>query len=60
MKNILRKKILEKRNSIPLPERKKKDILIKQRLFSLSAFTVASTILFYSSFITEFDTNSII
>jgi 5-formyltetrahydrofolate cyclo-ligase len=60
MKNMLRKEILEKRNSIPLPERKKKDILIKQRLFSLSAFTVARTILFYASFRTEVDTNSMI
>jgi 5-formyltetrahydrofolate cyclo-ligase len=60
MKNILRKEILEIRNSIPLPERKKKDILIKQRLFSLSAFTVAKTVLFYASFRTEVDTNSMI
>jgi 5-formyltetrahydrofolate cyclo-ligase len=60
MKQNLRKDVLEKRNSIPLSEKKKKDILIRQRLFSLSAFNSAKTILFYASFRSEVDTISMI
>jgi 5-formyltetrahydrofolate cyclo-ligase len=60
MKKLLRKKVLEKRDSIPSSERKKKDALIKHRLFNLKEFKIAKTILFYASFRTEVDTFTII
>jgi 5-formyltetrahydrofolate cyclo-ligase len=60
MKNILRKDVLKKRDSIPVSLRGKKDTLIKQKLFSLPEFKRAKTVLFYASFRTEVDTNSMI
>jgi len=60
MKKILRKKVIEKRDSIPLMERKKKDILIGQRLFSLPEFKNAKTVFFYASFRTEVNTAGLI
>src|SRR4030042_2595848 len=60
MKRIIRKEILGKRDSIPPSERKKKDILIQQRLFGLPEFRSAKAILFYASFRTEVDTTSMI
>ena len=60
MKNLLRKKILEKRDSIPPFERKTKDVLIRNRLFNLQEFKTAKTILFYASFSTEVNTISMI
>lgn len=60
MKKLLRKKLLEKRDSIPPSERKKKDVLIMQSLFNLHEFKTAKTILFYASFSTEVDTFNII
>jgi 5-formyltetrahydrofolate cyclo-ligase len=60
MKKLFRKKVLEKRDSIPPSERIKKDALIKHRLFNLQEFKTAKTILFYASFRTEVDTINII
>jgi 5-formyltetrahydrofolate cyclo-ligase len=60
MKKILRKKVLERRDSIPPSLRKKKDILIKQKLFCLPEFRTAKAILFYASFRTEVDTTGMI
>lgn len=60
MKRILRKEILEKRDSIPVAERKKKDKLIKFNLFNLSEFEMAKILLFYVSFRSEVDTISMI
>ncbi len=59
-KKSLRRKILKKRDSISLPERKKKDVLIKHALFSIPEFKNANTILFYASFRTEVETISMI
>lgn len=56
MKKKLRKQVLLKRDSIIPSERKKKDVLIKQRLFCLLEFKTAKAILFYASFRTEVDT----
>ncbi len=56
MKQLFRKKVLEKRDSIPPSERKKKDILITDKLFNLKEFRKAKTVLFYASFRTEVDT----
>ncbi|MEW6001993.1 MAG: 5-formyltetrahydrofolate cyclo-ligase [Nitrospirota bacterium] len=55
-KETLRKKALEKRNSIPSSERKKKDELIKNKLFEMTEFKRANTIFFYASVRTEVDT----
>ncbi|OGW56022.1 MAG: 5-formyltetrahydrofolate cyclo-ligase [Nitrospirae bacterium RBG_13_43_8] len=60
MKKKLRKEVLSKRDSIIPSERKKKDILIKQKLFCLPEFKTAKAILFYASFRTEADTTDII
>jgi 5-formyltetrahydrofolate cyclo-ligase len=60
MKRILRKKVLEKRDSIPPSERKIKDELIKHKLFDLPEFKTAKTLLFYVSFRTEVCTLSMI
>ena len=60
MKRIIRKEILGKRDSIPPSERKKKDILVQQRLLGLPEFRSAKAILFYASFRTEVDTTSMI
>jgi 5-formyltetrahydrofolate cyclo-ligase len=60
MKKKLRKEALSKRDSIIPSERKKKDILIKQKLFFLSEFKTAKAILFYASFRTEVDTTGMI
>jgi 5-formyltetrahydrofolate cyclo-ligase len=56
IKNILRKEILRKRDSIPFSERMKKDSLIKQKLLCIPEFKTAKAILFYASFRTEVDT----
>jgi 5-formyltetrahydrofolate cyclo-ligase len=56
MKKKLRKEVLSKRDSIIPSERKKKDTLIKQKLFCLPEFKTAKAILFYASFRTEVDT----
>jgi len=60
MKKTLRKKVLEKRRSIPFPEKKRKDNLIKHNIFNFTGFKEAKTVLFYASFGTEVDTISII
>ena len=60
MKKILRKKVLKKRDSIPISERKRKDNLIGHSLFSLPEFKSAKTVLFYASFRTEVDTSGLI
>jgi 5-formyltetrahydrofolate cyclo-ligase len=60
MKKLLRKKVLEKRDSIPFFERKIKNVLIRQRLLNLHEFKTAKAILFYASFRTEVDTINII
>jgi len=56
MKKRLRKEIIEKRNSLPLFERKKKDLRIMKKLFTLPEFKKAHTLLFYASFRTEVNT----
>lgn len=60
MKKLLRKKVLEKRDSIPPSERKTKDVLIRHRFFNLQEFKTAKAILFYASFRTEVNTINII
>lgn len=60
MKKTLRKEALQKRNAIPLLERKRKDALIMRTLFSMSEFEKSHTIFFYVSFRTEVDTISMI
>ncbi|MDI6890653.1 MAG: 5-formyltetrahydrofolate cyclo-ligase [Thermodesulfovibrionales bacterium] len=60
MKKLLRRKVLEKRGSIPPYERKRKDVLIMHRLFNIQEFKIAKAVLFYASFRTEVDTTSMI
>jgi 5-formyltetrahydrofolate cyclo-ligase len=60
MKKLLRNRVLEIRDSIPLPERKRKDNLIKHKLFNITEFKTAKSVLFYASFRTEVETFSII
>ena len=60
MKKTLRKKVLEKRGSIPSSEKKRKDDLIKYNLFNFTGFKEAKTVLFYASFGAEVDTISMI
>ncbi|MEW6215152.1 MAG: 5-formyltetrahydrofolate cyclo-ligase [Nitrospirota bacterium] len=59
-KRTLRREVLEKRDSIPPSERKKKDVLIRHKLFSMPEFKEVNTILFYASFRTEVETISMI
>ncbi|MDH5203095.1 MAG: 5-formyltetrahydrofolate cyclo-ligase [Nitrospirota bacterium] len=56
MKKKLRKEIIEIRNSIPSLERKKKDLRIMKKLFTIPEFKKAQTVLFYASFRTEVNT----
>jgi len=60
MKKLLRNRVLEIRDSIPAPERKRKDNLIKHNLFNIPEFKTAKSVLFYASFRTEVETLSII
>lgn len=60
MKKIIRKEAIEKRDSIPAAERKKKDRLIKKNFLDLLEFEKAKTLLFYVSFKSEVDTISMI
>jgi len=56
MKKKLRKEVIEKRNSLPSLERKKKDVHIMKKLLTLPEFKKAHTLLFYASFRTEVNT----
>lgn len=56
MKKTLRKKVLEKRRSIPPSEKKKKNDLIKDNLLNFTGFKKAQAVLFYASFGTEVNT----
>ncbi|MBI4710554.1 MAG: 5-formyltetrahydrofolate cyclo-ligase [Nitrospirae bacterium] len=56
MKKYLREKLLKKRDSISLRKRKEKGALIIKRLFRMSEFKKAESILFYASFKSEVDT----
>lgn len=60
MKRILREKVLKKRDSIPLSERRTKDELIRHNLLALREYETAKTLLFYVSFKTEVDTTAMI
>lgn len=60
MKKTIRKEILKKRDEMSPDSKMLKDTLIKERLFSLSEYINAQTILFYVSFRSEVDTLSMI
>ena len=60
MKQELRKRILEKRNSLAKEEIKEKSKIIKEKLFSLEEYKKAKKILFYISFGSEVDTHDMI
>lgn len=60
MKNVIREDILRKRNQIPPEIRYIKNMLIKQKFFSLPEFHDAEVVLFYASFRSEVDTSIII
>ncbi len=60
MKRIIRKEILKKRDEISPDVKAKKNLLIKQRLFSLPEFIAAKTVFFYASFRSEVETLSMI
>jgi 5-formyltetrahydrofolate cyclo-ligase len=60
MKRIIRKEILKKRDEISPDVKTKKNLLIKQRLFSLPEFIAAKTVFFYASFRSEVETLSMI
>lgn len=56
LKKTVRDLVLEKRGFIPLSERRRKDVSIRNRLFNTQEFKVAKKVLFYASFRTEVDT----
>ncbi len=60
MKKKIRKNVIEKRNSLPPIERKKKDLCIMEKLFTLPEFKKAHNVLFYASFRTEVSTVNMI
>jgi 5-formyltetrahydrofolate cyclo-ligase len=60
MKKLLRREALEKRRSIPFSEKKRKDNLIRHKLFDTPEFKRAKVVLFYASFRAEVDTIRII
>ncbi len=55
-KNILRKELLRKRDSIPPEVRKSKDGLIRERLLSLDEIRTSRVLFFFASFRSEVDT----
>jgi 5-formyltetrahydrofolate cyclo-ligase len=56
LKRSIREALLRKRNRIRLAEKKVKETAIRKRLFALSDFKEAKSILFYASFRSEVDT----
>lgn len=56
-KAVIRAEVLGKRDSIGPEIRKKKDLLIKEKLLSLSEFQQAEVILFFASFRSEVSTS---
>ena len=56
MKNDVRAEVLRRRDSIPPDQKKQKDDLIKNNLFTLKEFIDAKSVLMYVSFRTEVDT----
>lgn len=56
MKKAIRNKILTIRDQIPLDIRYKKDLRIRENLFSLPEFISAKTVLLYASFRSEVET----
>ena len=56
MKHDIRAEVLRRRDSIPLDLKKRKDDIIKNRLFNLDEFIDAKSVLIYVSFRTEVDT----
>lgn len=56
MKNEIRKKVLEGRDSMLPPQRSAKSREIEERLFSLREFKSARTIMFFASFRSEVET----
>lgn len=55
-KSVIRKEVLKKRDEIDIRSRKEKDLLIKQKLFSLPAFRSANIIFYFASFGSEVST----
>ena len=60
MKKDIRNRVLAIRDKIPLDIREKKDLNIRERLFSLPEFLSAKTVLLYASFRSEVETLSLI
>ena len=60
MKQELRKKILEKRNSLAKEEIKEKSKIIKEKLFSSGEYKQAKTVSFFVSFGSEVNTHEMI
>lgn len=59
-KKKLRRKMLEKRDSLSPSERSRKDALIRRMLFNMPEFKEAKTVFFYASFRTESETINMI
>lgn len=60
MKKAIRKEALKKRDQIPHDIKAEKDLLIKEKLFSIYEFMDAGKILFYASFRSEVNTLTMI
>ena len=60
LKRTIRKDALKKRDAIPPPVKKVKDLAIKDRLFALEEFKRARSVLFYASFRSEVDTSGLV
>jgi 5-formyltetrahydrofolate cyclo-ligase len=60
LKATLRKEVLSKRDSIPLPVRKIKDSAIADRIFALDNFREPKMVLLYASFRSEVNTEGVI
>ena len=59
-KSALRSEILSRRDAIPLPVRKMKDVAVTERLLALPEYSSAGAVLFYASFRSEVSTNGAI
>ena len=60
MKNSIRKEVLKKRDDIPRKIKTDKNLIIKEKLFSLHEFINAEIIFFYASFRSEVATHTMI
>jgi 5-formyltetrahydrofolate cyclo-ligase len=60
LKKAIREEVLKRRDGIPPDVKKRKDALVKQRLFTLPEFINAKAVSFYASFRSEVETLSMI